>query len=60
MRLKLIEALRNLHRKLEHELAAERSRRFPNHERILRLKKLKLSVKDRLTGVRPLGGGSLA
>lgn len=58
--MKLVQSLRTLHRKLEAELAAERARRFPSPERISRLKKLKLAVKDRLTGVRPLGGDALA
>ena len=56
MRLTLMESLRTLHRKLEHELAAERARRYPSPERIARLKKLKLAVKDQITGVRPLRG----
>lgn len=40
--------LKRRHLKLEHELAAERARRRPDETRIARLKKLKLSVKDRL------------
>jgi uncharacterized protein YdcH (DUF465 family) len=36
------------HVRLEHELAAEQARRLPDQTRIVRLKKLKLAVKDRL------------
>ena len=37
-----------LHRRLDREIRRELSRKFPNHFRLLRLKKLKLAVKDRL------------
>lgn len=37
-----------LHRKLDDEIRRELKRRFPDHLRLLRLKKLKLSIKDRL------------
>jgi hypothetical protein len=37
-----------LHRRLDGEIRRELSRKFPNHFRLLRLKKLRLAVKDRL------------
>jgi hypothetical protein len=37
-----------IHRRLEDEIKRELKHRFPNHFRLLRLKKLKLAVKDRL------------
>ena len=37
-----------LHRRLDSEIRRELKRKFPNHFRLLRLKKLKLAVKDRL------------
>jgi hypothetical protein len=37
-----------LHRRLEDEIRRELKRRFPRPFRLLRLKKLKLAVKDRL------------
>ena len=40
--------LRVLHRQLDREIDVERSRRMPDGLRILRLKKLKLAIKDRL------------
>jgi hypothetical protein len=37
-----------LHRKLDDEIQRELKRRFPDSMRLLRLKKLKLAIKDRL------------
>jgi hypothetical protein len=37
-----------IHRKLDEEIRRELKRRFPDNVRLLRLKKLKLAVKDRL------------
>ena len=37
-----------IHRKLDEEIRRELKRRFPDTIRLLRLKKLKLAVKDRL------------
>jgi hypothetical protein len=37
-----------IHRKLDDEIRRELKRRFPDNLRLLRLKKLKLAVKDRL------------
>lgn len=37
-----------IHRKLNDEIRREVTRRFPDSLRLLRLKKLKLAVKDRL------------
>ena len=37
-----------IHQRLEMEIGKELRHRFPNHFRLLRLKKLKLAVKDRL------------
>jgi len=37
-----------LHRKLDDEIRRELKRRFPDSMRLLRLKKLRLAVKDRL------------
>lgn len=37
-----------IHRRLDDEIRRELKRRFPDSMRLLRLKKLKLAVKDRL------------
>lgn len=37
-----------VHRKLDDEIRRELARRFPDSIRLLRLKKLRLAVKDRL------------
>ncbi len=37
-----------IHRRLEDEIRRELKKRFPDNFRLLRLKKLKLAVKDRL------------
>ena len=37
-----------VHRILDDEIRGELKRRFPNHIKLLRLKKLRLAVKDRL------------
>ncbi len=41
------------HRRLDEEIRRELRRRFPDRMRLLRLKKLKLAVKDRLHRLRP-------
>lgn len=46
--MKLIDRLKLRHARLEHELALEQARRVPDEERVNRLKKLKLAVKDRI------------
>lgn len=46
----VIHRLMLIHRKLDDEIRRELKRRFPNDFRLLRLKKLKLLVKDRLSG----------
>jgi hypothetical protein len=43
-----------LHRRLDGEIRRELSRKFPNHFRLLRLKKLRLAVKDRLYRLVPV------
>ena len=45
-----------LHRRLDTEIRRELTRKFPNHFRLLRLKKLKLAVKDRLHRLVPMAG----
>ncbi|MEK6637495.1 MAG: YdcH family protein [Pseudomonadota bacterium] len=40
--------LLTVHRRLDDEIRAQRSRRWPDVAKIQRLKKLKLAVKDRL------------
>lgn len=40
--------LTHIHRRLDEAIAREMSRRFPNSLKLLRLKKLRLAVKDRL------------
>lgn len=40
--------LTRVHRLLDDEIRGELKRRFPNHIKLLRLKKLRLAVKDRL------------
>lgn len=39
-----------VHRRLDEEIRREARRRVPDNFRLLRLKKLKLTVKDRLAG----------
>jgi hypothetical protein len=39
-----------VHRRLEDEIRRETKRKVPDQFRLLRLKKLRLAVKDRLTG----------
>lgn len=53
MSLRLLDNLRRLHQRLDHELHAERSSRAPDPARVARLKKTKLNVKDRLHGMLP-------
>lgn len=59
MRLKFIQSLRNLHSSFEREIAIERARRVPDMNRITKLKKLKLAIKDKLAGS-GYGGRQLA
>lgn len=40
--------LRFLHKRLEREIETEQSRRLPDRFRVLRLKKLKLAIKDHM------------
>ncbi len=47
--------LSETHRKLDDEIRRELKRRAPNSIRLLRLKKLKLLIKDRLYRHVPLG-----
>ena len=44
----LFHRLTRVHRLLDDEIRSELKRRFPNHVKLLRLKKLRLAVKDRL------------
>ena len=44
----LIYRLTVLHRRLDDEIRRELKRRFPDSMRLLRLKKLRLAIKDRL------------
>jgi len=54
MKPETLQRLRSLHLRLDHDVRAEAARRLPDRTRIAILKKLKLAVKDRLTGARPL------
>ena len=44
----LVYRLTSIHRKIDDEIRGELARRFPNSIKLLRLKKLRLAVKDRL------------
>ena len=44
----IVYRLTRLHRRLDEEIRRELQRRLPDSIRLLRLKKLKLAVKDRL------------
>ncbi len=44
----IIYRLTAIHRRLDEEIRSELRRRFPDSIRLLRLKKLKLAIKDRL------------
>ncbi len=44
----LFHRLTRVHRLLDDEIRTELKRRFPHHIKLLRLKKLRLAVKDRL------------
>ncbi|MBV1688416.1 DUF465 domain-containing protein [Novosphingobium sp. G106] len=46
----IVHKLTLIHRKLDDEIRRELKHRFPSDFRLLRLKKLKLLVKDRLSG----------
>ena len=46
----LLYRLSVIHKRLDDEIRRELTRRFPDSIRLLRLKKLKLAVKDRLHG----------
>lgn len=43
--------LTQIHRSLDDAISSEMSRRWPDSFRLLRLKKLRLAVKDRLTSL---------
>ncbi len=44
----IIYRLTLIHRKLDDEIRSELARRFPDSIKLLRLKKLRLAIKDRL------------
>ena len=53
----LIYRLTLIHRKIDDQIRSELTRRFPDSIRLLRLKKLRLAVKDRLyRGLRKSSG----
>ena len=55
----LIYRLTLIHRKVDDEIRGELARRFPDSLKLLRLKKLRLAVKDRLyRRVRNSGAGA--
>lgn len=43
--------LTHIHRRLDDAISSETARRIPDSLKLLRLKKLRLSVKDRLTAM---------
>lgn len=43
--------LTQIHRKIDDQIRSELKRRFPSSIRLLRLKKLRLMIKDRLFGI---------
>ena len=45
--------LMEVHQRVDEELRLESSRRWPDAFKIMRLKKLKLRIKDRLNGLMP-------
>jgi hypothetical protein len=47
--------LSTVHRRLDDEIRRELKRRVPDTIRLLRLKKLKLAIKDRLYRLVPIG-----
>jgi hypothetical protein len=49
--------LTQIHRSLDESIAKELRNRFPNSLKLLRLKKLRLAVKDRLTALMLKHGG---
>ncbi len=46
----IIYRLKLVHARLESEIRRELKTRWPNRDRVMRLKKLKLAIKDRLHG----------
>lgn len=44
-------SLMNRHQQIDEALRREQTRRWPDFARMMRLKKLKLAIKDRLTGL---------
>lgn len=46
--MKILNNLERRHARLDQELAAEQACRLPDDTRVMRLKKLKLAVKDRI------------
>ncbi len=53
----IIYRLTAVHRRIDEEIRQELKRRLPDSMRLLRLKKLKLAVKDRLTALLRHGFG---
>jgi hypothetical protein len=51
MHIQIVQRLKRLHLRLDHDIRAELASRFPDDDRIRRLKKIKLSIKDRLAQV---------
>lgn len=49
-----------VHHRLETEIRREQTRTVPDSWRLLRLKKLKLAIKDRLHNMMRRGGGAIA
>ncbi len=49
-----------VHHRLETEIRREKTRTVPDSWRLLRLKKLKLAIKDRLHNMMRSGGGAIA
>lgn len=45
--------LQLIHNRLDREVRGELSRRFPDHGRLARLKKLRLAIKDQLHAITP-------
>lgn len=48
----IVKKLTVMHTKLDAEIRLEFTRRFPDAMKLLRLKRLRLAVKDRLHGIR--------
>ena len=50
--------LSSMHRRLDHAIVTEVKKRIPDWMRVLRLKKLRLAIKDRIAG--HVRGGAFA